>query len=102
MPATAMLGFEPLLELLCIIFLSSNAPRIPRIDLLNFQPSKSTHFAATVPSPYNAGREDGGVKVWTASKILSRLDPARRFQPASTVSTHSVSSRNVMHGTPSQ
>src|SRR5260370_1321883 len=66
------------------------------------QPSRSTHRAAANPSPYRGGGEPLGANPCTASTILAESDPTRVFQPASTVSTHSVSSRMVTQGTPSQ
>src|SRR5207237_1376572 len=65
-------------------------------------PISSTHLSAAAPSPYSAGRESGGANECTASTIFTASEPTRRFQPASTVSTHSVSFRSVRQGAPSQ
>src|SRR5207247_1088867 len=54
--------------------------------------------SAAWPSPYRAGWASGGERS-SAAWAASASRPARTFQPVSTVSTHSVVSRRVTHGT---
>src|SRR6185503_15378879 len=61
---------------------------------------KSTIAAAVLPSPYKGGCAAGRVDWGAAVTIFFASAPASTCQPASTVSTHSVSSRSVTHGTP--
>src|SRR2546428_8349140 len=57
-------------------------------------------FSAAWPSPNDFDFVPAGLNFSSASRMSSGSDPTSAFQPSSTVSIHSVSSRSVMHGTP--
>src|SRR2546428_4518254 len=57
-------------------------------------------FSAAWPSPKDFDFVPSGLNFSSASRMSSGSDPTSAFQPSSTVSIHSVSSRSVMHGTP--
>ena len=57
---------------------------------------------AALPPPYSSGRSPAGGGASSAARAASRSRPTSVFQPASTVSTHSVVSRSVTHRTPEQ
>src|SRR5690606_19492734 len=58
-------------------------------------------FSADLPLPNSGGHADGVFTVRAAFNMFAVFAPVKRFQPACTVSGHSVSSRSVKHGTPS-
>src|SRR5439155_22426261 len=51
------------------------------------------------PSPYSGGWAFGGRRSVIAAATAVASSAASRFQPSSIVSTHSLESRSVMHGT---
>ena len=72
----------------------------PNRDFLALNCRTATIFSAALPSPYSFGHGLSVLKDLTALTIFSRSAPTTTFHPASTVSTHSVSGRNVTQGTP--
>src|SRR3990172_4995335 len=73
---------------------------IPPFRSTRSLPKISAIRRLAVPSPKIAGRSGGGVKSRHALKMRSGSVPTTLFQPISTVSIHSVSSRSVRQGTP--
>src|ERR1043166_6120490 len=63
--------------------------------------SSATHRSAAAPSPYSGGR-CAGTSRRMAATMRSESVPVRMFHPCASVSVHSVASRTVTHGTPSQ
>src|SRR3989449_3477070 len=57
-------------------------------------------FSAAWPSPNDFDFVPDGLNFSIASRMSAVSVPTRAFQPSSTVSIHSVSSRRVTHGTP--
>src|SRR5207244_4876035 len=57
-------------------------------------------FSAAWPSPKDFDFVPAGLNFSSASRMSFVSVPTTAFQPSSTVSIHSVSSRRVMHGTP--
>ena len=63
--------------------------------------SAATTRSPARPSPYSGGRVGGGARS-SAARAASGSRSTSVFQPASTVSVHSVLGRSVMHGTPAR
>src|SRR5207245_7463276 len=64
-------------------------------------PTACTQRSAACPSPYSCGLSPGGWRASAASAAAASRSTSV-FQPAATVSTHSVSARSVMQGTPAR